>query len=76
MYKLQMHSEWLIGDGGHILGMIFFKVKCLEYFGFGVKYSCDLFSFKANNLGLSNRMRKSMGCLEHSLWGESEVQKE
>lgn len=37
MYKLQMHSEWLIGDGGHILGMIFFKVKCLEYFGFGVK---------------------------------------
>lgn len=58
MYKLQMHSEWLIGDGGHILGMIFFKVKCLEHFGFGVKFSCDLFSFKANNLGWNNRMRK------------------
>lgn len=48
--------DW--GDGWHILSILFSKVKCLVHFGFGMKYSCDFFSFKVNNLGLSNRMRK------------------
>lgn len=36
-----MHSE-LVDQGWW--GMVFFKVKCVEHFGFGVKYSYDLFS--------------------------------
>lgn len=55
-----MDKKWLIEDGGegHTLGMMCFKVKCLEHFGLGVKYSWESLFLEENHLGLSPGMRK------------------